>query len=157
MRYVLVDRIVSIAPRERLRAFKNVTATDALAVSSGPGMPHLPGAMLLESMAQAAGLLVIASQPVQAQPVLAKMHASPFASAPTPGDRVDMDAVLEELRSEGARLRVDASVDGHLITSAVIFLALVPVETAGQRELLASRLAALFPAWFPAPVAEASL
>ena len=155
MRYVLVDRILALTPRERLRAVKNVTATDGVAVSDGPGMPRLPGAMLLESMAQAAGLLVVASLSEAAQPVLAKVQAFAVSAPPRPGDRVELEASLDDLRPEGARLHVTAAVDGCVIASAVVVLALVHIDAEDQRALLASRLAALFPAWFAPAAPEA--
>ena len=155
MRYVLVDRVTELKPRERLHAWKNVTATDAAGTSSGGRMPRLPGAMLLESMAQAAGLLVIASVPEPAQPVLAKVQSFGMTVLPRAGDRVEIDAALDDLRIEGARLHVSAAIDDRAIASAVIFLALLPIESADQRARLTARLAVLFPEWF-APAVEAT-
>jgi len=151
----MVDRIVELIPRERVRAWKNVTATDAAAASINGGMPHLPGAMLLESMAQAAGLLVIASLTERAQPVLAKVQSFGMTVPPRSGDRIEIGATLDDLRPEGARLRVTADVDGRRIASAVVFLALIPIDGGEQRQRLASRLAVLFPEWF-APLIEAT-
>ncbi|WP_337129595.1 hypothetical protein, partial [Staphylococcus aureus] len=72
MRYVLIDRIAELVPRERLCAWKNVAASDALAATRPSGKIVLPASMMLEAMAQAAGLLVIASVDFGRQPVLAK-------------------------------------------------------------------------------------
>jgi 3-hydroxyacyl-[acyl-carrier-protein] dehydratase len=157
VRYVLVDRILSLTPHQHLRALKNVTATDEAAVSAGAGMPHLPAAMLLESMAQAAGLLVIASSATAVQPVLAKVQAFAMSSLARPGDRIVVDASLDDLRPEGARLRVTAGVDERTIASAVVLLALVGIDAPDEQQLLTARLAALFPAWFPRVTAEAAL
>jgi len=155
MRYVLVDRIVSLAPGVRLRAFKCVTATDGAAVSDGAGMPHLPGTMLLEAMAQTAGLLVVASTACASQPVLAKVQAFAMMRAPVAGDRIELHAVLEDMRAEGARLRVEAVVDDENIASADIFLGLLPIVRPEDRVLLGGRLAALFPDWFARSFQEA--
>lgn len=148
MRYIFVDRIVALAPGRRLRALKQVTATDGAVASYGDGMPALPGALLLEAMAQAAGLLAIASAPDAVQPVLAKVQGFAAAGQARAGDSVELDATLDDLRAEGCRATVRAAVGDRSLASATILLGLVPVDDAAERGLLQRRLEALFPGWF---------
>jgi 3-hydroxyacyl-[acyl-carrier-protein] dehydratase len=151
MRYVLIDRITALVPGQSLAAVKNVSYGDDMVTRYAPGLSALPAAMLLEAMAQAAGLLVAASITDPAQPVLAKVQ--PFSSYghARPGDCVAIRAELEELRSEGCRARVTASIDGRALADATIHLALIPLEgsTAGARApILRAVLADTFPEWF---------
>jgi 3-hydroxyacyl-[acyl-carrier-protein] dehydratase len=158
MRYILIDRIVSLEPGRSLRAFKLVSATDGFAAAYGDGMPALPASMLMEAMAQAAGLLAVRSVDTPSQPVLAKVQPFTARALARAGDRVDLEAVLDDLRPEGCRAAVTASVDGRVIATATIFLGFVPIEDAATETLLADRLAVLFPGWFdePAHVESAS-
>ena len=67
MRYVLIDRITALEPGRTLKAIKNVSLSDDLVARVRPGVSALPGSMVLEAMAQAAGLLVVASVQAPAQ------------------------------------------------------------------------------------------
>ena len=151
MRYILIDRIVSMEPGRSLRAFKLVSATDGFVATYGNGMPALPASMLMEAMAQAAGLLAVRSSDTPSQPVLAKVQPFTARGLARAGDRVDLEAVLEDLRPEGCRAAVTASVDGRVIANGTVFLGFVPIADAATEALLAHQLTVLFPGWFDEP------
>jgi 3-hydroxyacyl-[acyl-carrier-protein] dehydratase len=151
MRYVLIDRITALVPGQSLAAIKNVSHGDDLVSRYAPGLFALPAAMVLEAMAQAAGLLVAATITAPVQPVLAKVQPFSAYGHAHPGDCVTIRAELEELRREGCRARVAASIDGRALADATIFLALVPLEGAGDASraaTLRAMLADTFPEWF---------
>lgn len=151
MRYILIDRITALVPGHSLEAIKNVCQAEDLVSRDAAGRSALPAAMVLEAMAQAAGLLVAASIAVPAQPVLAKVQPFTAYGEARPGDAVAIRAELEELRAEGCRARVAASIDARPLADATIFLALVPLEGAGAASRAASMrtmLAETFPEWF---------
>jgi 3-hydroxymyristoyl/3-hydroxydecanoyl-(acyl carrier protein) dehydratase len=135
MRYVLIDRIVAVTPGHALRAVKNVSASDDLVTRYAPGVSALPASMVLEAMAQAAGLLVAATIGVRAQPVLAKVQPFEAHRLARPGDQIQLDAELEDLRDEGCRARVAASVDGQPLADAMIYLGFVPLEEGNASRL----------------------
>lgn len=154
MRYVLIDRITALEPGRLLTAIKNVSLTDDLVTRYGPGLFALPSSMVLEAMAQAAGLLLAASVDVSAQPVLAKVQPFTIFGEARPGDQVSVIALVEELRTEGCRARVMASVDGRPLAEATIYLALVALEQPGGEsrvDEMRAALADIFPEWFGAP------
>jgi 3-hydroxymyristoyl/3-hydroxydecanoyl-(acyl carrier protein) dehydratase len=150
MRYVLIDRIVSLEPGRSLTAYKHVTASDDMMTRYAPGVWALPSAMVLEAMAQAAGVLLAATIHAAAQPVLAKVRPFTAHGYARSGDRVDVHAELDELREEGCRTRVTASIDGRALAEATIYLALVPLgpDAADAAALLRAGLADAFPEWF---------
>jgi 3-hydroxyacyl-[acyl-carrier-protein] dehydratase len=153
MRYVLIDRITSLEAGRALTAVKNVSLSDDLVTRLGPGVSALRPSMVLEAMAQAAGLLAVASAPVPAQPVLAKVQPFTAFAPAVAGDRIELCAELQDLRAEGAKTRVMATVDGRPIAEATIYLALIPLDgpgNAGRAALLRERLADTFPDWFAA-------
>ena len=55
--FLLVDRVVEVVPGERIEAYKNLTINEPFFDGHFPGMPVFPGVLLLEAMAQAAGIL----------------------------------------------------------------------------------------------------
>lgn len=151
MRYVLIDRITALVPGQSLAAIKNVSYGDDLVTHYAPGLSALPAAMVLEAMAQAAGLLVAATMTAPAQPVLAKVQPFRAYGHPRPGDCVGIRAELEELRSEGCRARVACSIDGRPLADATIHLALIPLDgptAAARAKILRAMLADTFPEWF---------
>jgi 3-hydroxymyristoyl/3-hydroxydecanoyl-(acyl carrier protein) dehydratase len=159
MRYVLVDRITSLAPGQRITAIKNVSASDDLVTRYGHGLSAMPSTMVLEAMAQAAGLLTAASIDCAAQPMLAKVH--PFSSygLARSGDRIVLRAELDELRDEGCVCRATASIDERRLATATIYLALVPLSIFGggvSAEPLRLALADAFPGWFAARALQES-
>ena len=148
MRYVLIDRITALEPGRTLTAIKNVSVSDDLVGRLRPGVSALPGSMVLEAMAQAAGLLVIASTERATQPVLAKVQPFTAYADAVAGDQIRLRAELRDLRSEGARADVTATVGETTIADAVIYLGLMPVEDGGQAALMRERLADAFSEWF---------
>jgi len=151
VRYVLVDRITALEPGRTLTAIKNVSHSDDLVQRLAPGISALPASMLLEAMAQAAGLLVVASKSTPAQPVLAKVQPFTAHADAVVGDQVELRAELLDLRPEGARADVRATVGGTAIAEAVIYLGLIPFDgEAGEERtaLMRERLADTFPGWF---------
>jgi 3-hydroxyacyl-[acyl-carrier-protein] dehydratase len=152
MRYVLVDRITSLTPGRTLRAIKNVSAGDAMLTRYGPGTWMLPASMVLEAMAQAAGLLVIATLEEGALPVLAKVRPFSVYADALPGDQICLDVGLEELGHGGCRALVTASIEQRPLATATLYLALAPLDVSdfsGKRATaLRSALADAFPGWF---------
>ena len=147
MRYVLIDRITNIDPGRAIVALKNITATDALLNEYSAGVWALPPAMVLEAMAQAAGVLVAAAIDCRAQPVLAKIQPFSTERLAIPGDQVVVDVRIRELRDGGCRTEATARIGSALLAEAAIFLALVPVSDSGRAQLRA-RMARTFPGWF---------
>jgi 3-hydroxymyristoyl/3-hydroxydecanoyl-(acyl carrier protein) dehydratase len=151
MRYVLIDRITALVPGQSLAAIKHVGHGDDLVTRYAAGLSALPGAMLLEAMAQAAGLLVAATIVTPTQPVLAKVQPFTAYGDARPGDSVAIRVELEEIRSEGCRARVAASIDDRPLADATIYLALVPLEEGSadsRASVLRAALADTFPEWF---------
>jgi 3-hydroxymyristoyl/3-hydroxydecanoyl-(acyl carrier protein) dehydratase len=156
VRYVLIDRILAVTPGRALAAVKNVSASEDLVARYAPGVSALPASMVLEAMAQAAGLLVAATIGVRAQPVLAKVQPFEAHGLAAPGDQIRLDAELEELRDEGCRARVAASVGGRPLADATIYLGLVPLDE-GNASRLRHALADSFADFFDIePQVEAS-
>ena len=151
MRYVLIDRITSLERGRTITALKNVTASDGLVSQYAPDLWALPSSMVLESMAQAAGLLVASTIQFRAQPVLAKVQPFSTEGLAVPGDQVILCAELRTLRHAGCQTYATARVNSTLLAEASILLALVPHDNISRGEALRARIARTFPGWFDEP------
>jgi len=151
MRYVLIDRITALVPGQSLDAIKSVTHADDLVTRYAPGLFALPATMVLEAMAQAAGLLAGASVTTMVQPLLAKVQPFTAYRDARPGDRVAIRAEIAEIRSEGCRTQVSASTDDGRLADATIYLAFFPLDgdgAASRAATLRAMLADMYPRWF---------
>jgi 3-hydroxymyristoyl/3-hydroxydecanoyl-(acyl carrier protein) dehydratase len=149
MRYVLIDRILRLEPGRYLRGYKLVTWTDSVVIDYGR-ISVLPSSMLLETMAQAAGLLLASTLAGREQPVLAKVRPFTAHGYARPGDRIDVDVRLDELRDAGCRAQATATIEGRPLADATVFLARIALtdDAAATAQLLREGLADAFPEWF---------
>lgn len=114
-----VDRILEIASGERIVALKNITANEPHLQGHFPGNPLMPGVLLLEAMAQTAGLLL----PAGSSAYLAQIKEARFRRPVVPGDQVRIEAARLIGLGSLHRFSVAAIVEGRLVASAEIVLA----------------------------------
>jgi 3-hydroxyacyl-[acyl-carrier-protein] dehydratase len=114
-----VDRIVELTPGKRVVALKNVTVGDPHLQGHFPGNPVMPGVLLVEAMAQTAGLLL----PDGSSAVLAQIRDARFRRPVVPGDQVRIE--VEPIGRLGGlhRFSAKASVDGSTAAEAELVLA----------------------------------
>ncbi len=115
-----IDRVLEITPRERIVALKNVTSNEPPLEGHFPGNPLMPGVLLLEAMAQTAGLLL----PAGSSAFLAQIKEARFRRPVVPGDQIRIEAA--QLTGLGAlhRFAVKAFVEGAAAAEAEIVLAI---------------------------------
>ena len=119
--FLLIDGIVSCEPGKSIAAVKNVTMNEQHFLGHFPGHPVMPGVLILEAMAQAAGVLVWESvAPGERDFILylAGVENARFRRPATPGDRIDISVDLVLRRRNLWRFDTRAEVDGNLIASA---------------------------------------
>jgi 3-hydroxyacyl-[acyl-carrier-protein] dehydratase len=116
-----VDRVLEIVPGDRVVALKNVTGNDPYLQDHFPGNPLMPGVLLVESMAQTAGLLL----PEGSAAVLAQIKEARFRSPVIPGDQIRIEAVRRGGLGALHRFEVVALVNGIPAAEAELVLAVV--------------------------------
>jgi 3-hydroxyacyl-[acyl-carrier-protein] dehydratase len=125
--FLLVDRVVEIKAGESILAYKNLSANEAFFNGHFPDNPVFPGVLLLEAMAQTAGILGFYSQ----NKTIADGTTYYFAGADNlrfrrscvPGDRVMLRATVISQRRGIWKFDVSAEVDGELAAEATILCA----------------------------------
>ena len=126
--FLLVDRVLELAPGKRIRAIKNVTINEPFFQGHFPGMPVMPGVLVVEAMAQAGGLLTQLSNPAAAAKsdklfYLVKVDNARFSRMVVPGDVLDIEVTLKRTIRNMAQYIGVARVDGKEAASAEILCA----------------------------------
>lgn len=123
----LVDAVTSFEPGRRISAIKNVTINEDFFQGHFPEAPLMPGVLLIESLTQAATLLLLCDgeQVRNARTVLRRVTGTKFRRQVTPGDQVVLDVEVRRRRGAMVRLSAVASVAGQVATEAELHVALV--------------------------------
>jgi 3-hydroxymyristoyl/3-hydroxydecanoyl-(acyl carrier protein) dehydratase len=134
MRYLLLDRIVTLRPPELATAVKCVSLADDVFVDHFPGHPVMPGALLLEALAQLGGVLVEATMRERGldhlHAILTMVDRARFRQVVRPGDRVELQAIGLAAGEDGGQVRGLANVDGKLAVEAELTFTLMPITNA---------------------------
>src|SRR5256885_14203275 len=108
MRFVFVDRIIAVVPGRSIETRRNVSATEDVFADHFPGFPILPGALIVETLGQAAELLIGMSHDWTRVGRLGRLARALFRHFVRPGDLL---RVRCELRSSAGPSGVAASVE----------------------------------------------
>ena len=125
--FLLVDRIIEYEPGKRVVGIKNVTLNEPFFQGHFPGAPVMPGVLIVESMAQTAGVMMLANLPDRDQKLVffTGIDGAKFRRPVVPGDQLRLELTVLRLRPRYIKLRGEAYVDGHLVAEAEISSSLV--------------------------------
>jgi 3-hydroxyacyl-[acyl-carrier-protein] dehydratase len=119
--FLLVDRIIEIEPGKRIVGIKNVTYNEPFFPGHFPGHPIMPGVLIVEAMAQAAGVLVFKSIPEErfGQAVyFLGIDNVRFRKPVTPGDQLRLEIEITKHHQAIWGCKGKALVDGKLVAEA---------------------------------------
>ena len=124
--FLLVDRILECIPGERVRGLKNVTMNEPFFQGHFPGLPIMPGVLIIEAMAQTGCILAFETMaanknvPYDAgSPVFfMAMDRVRFRKPVVPGDQLIMDLTLLRTRGNAAKIKGIATVDDQVVAEA---------------------------------------
>jgi len=102
MRWIWIDKFIEFESGRRARAIKNVTLAEEHLHDHFPGYPVMPACLLIEGMAQTAGILVGEARGFAENVILAKIRKAEFDGYAVPGDQIRFDAVLETIDDRAA-------------------------------------------------------
>ena len=125
--FLLIDRVVEVNPGESIIAYKNLSVNEPFFTGPFPDNPIFPGVLLLEAMAQAAGILGFCTQGKTNEDGSTYYFAGAdnvrFRRPCVPGDRVMLRAALVSQRRGIWKFEVSSDVDGDMAGSATILCA----------------------------------
>jgi 3-hydroxyacyl-[acyl-carrier-protein] dehydratase len=125
--FLLVDRVLECVPGHRVRALKNVTMNEPYFQGHFPHRPVMPGVIIIEALAQAAGVLAFVTAGVYPDEnsvfYFVGIDKARFRRPVGPGDQLILQATLERNLRGIWKLAAVASVDGAEAASAELMLA----------------------------------
>ena len=102
MRWIWIDAFAEFESGQRASAIKNITLAEEHLHDHFPGYPVMPACLLIEGMAQTAGILVGEARGFAENVILAKIRKAEFDDYAVPGDQIRFDAVLETIDERAA-------------------------------------------------------
>ena len=141
---LMVDRILEIS-EDTVVGIKNVTVNEPHFTGHFPGYPVMPGVMIIEAMAQVAGILVATVAPHTRGRImfLASIEDAKFRKPVVPGDQLRIEMKLMRLKHTIAKMQGVATVDGQVAAEATLMCKLTDQLAANQpaREVTEPQLA----------------
>lgn len=102
MRWIWIDSFVEFESGKRAAAVKNVTLAEDYLHDHFPGFPVMPATLLIEGMAQTAGILVGEARGFKENVILAKIRRAEFSGYAMPGDQIRYEAAIESIDERAA-------------------------------------------------------
>jgi len=104
MRWIWIDKFVEFTPRTSATAVKNVTLAEEHLHDLYPAFPIVPHSLIVEGMAQTAGILVGEARNFAEKVILAKIGRATFHRLVRPGDTITYNARIDQLSEQGASI-----------------------------------------------------
>ena len=127
--FLLVDRVLELDPGKSIVGIKNVTFNEPFFPGHFPGRPIMPGVLMVEAMAQVAGVLVYKSTTESDDNLVYFMsiEKAKFRKPVTPGDQLRLEVQALQSRGKVWKFKGEAKVDGKVVCEAE-FMAMTTKE-----------------------------
>jgi len=116
--FLLVDRVLDIEPNVRITAIKNVTMNEQFFVGHFPGNPVMPGVLIIEAMAQTAGILAYKSGIQGRHVYFLTIEKAKFRKPVTPGDQLRFEVKVVHSRGSVWKFSGEAYIGDKLAAEA---------------------------------------
>src|SRR5438105_407666 len=112
MRWIWIDKFTEFTPRASATALKNVTLAEEHLHDLYPAFPIVPHSLIIEGMAQTAGILVGEARNFEEKVILAKIGRATFHRLVRPGETILFNAKVEQLSEHGASISGTVNLAG---------------------------------------------
>jgi 3-hydroxyacyl-[acyl-carrier-protein] dehydratase len=113
MRWIWIDRFVEFESGKRAVAIKNVTLAEEHLHDQFPAFPVMPASLMIEGMAQTAGILVGEARQFEEKVILAKIRRANFSDVVRPGQQLRYEATIEAITEQAAQTSGTIYCDGQ--------------------------------------------
>lgn len=127
--FLLVDAILEMEP-ERIVGVKNVSVNEPYFPGHFPDFPVMPGVLIVEAMAQVAGVLVLKQMEDRKNKLvlLATIEEAKFRRPVRPGDQLRIEMKVTKRKASVAKMHGTATVDGNVVAEAIVMCKLASRE-----------------------------
>jgi len=135
--FLMIDRVIDLVPRQRIVAIKNVTINEPYFQGHFPGLPIMPGVLIVEAVAQAGGALLLTEVEDRDQKlmVFTGIERARFRRPVSPGDQLRIEVEVKSWRMNAVRMEGKAYVGEKRVAEATVTCQLVPrTQTANAGE-----------------------
>ena len=139
MRWLWVDRFTEFVSGSHARGFKNVSLAEEAIDDYSLGYPMLPPTLIIESMAQMGGVLVLQHFDFKKRAVLAKVGKAKYHFPACTGDRLEYHVRLDAVQEDGATIIGQSHIDGKLQADVDLMFAFLGRRTNRRRTALRAR------------------
>jgi 3-hydroxyacyl-[acyl-carrier-protein] dehydratase len=135
--FLLVDRVVELEPGKRIVALKNVTINEPYFVGHFPHVPVMPGVLMIEALAQAAGILSFETMGRRSDAssvyYFVGIDGARFKRPVGPGDQLRLEVEIVRIARSIWKYAARATVDGAVAAEAELMCTLREIAPAAAR------------------------
>jgi 3-hydroxyacyl-[acyl-carrier-protein] dehydratase len=122
--FLLIDEVLELVPGERVVALKHVRGDEWYFRGHFPGRPVMPGVLIVEAMAQTGAVAVLSEEENRGRIALfAGIDDTRFKRIVEPGEELQLECTLEQVRGPIGKGKARATVDGQLAARATLTFA----------------------------------
>jgi 3-hydroxyacyl-[acyl-carrier-protein] dehydratase len=138
--FLLIDRLMEFERKKRIVAIKNVTINEPFFAGHFPSFPIMPGVLIVESIAQAGGALLLTEIPDRDSKlmVFTGIERAKFRRPVVPGDQLRIEITVLNWKPRAVRMQGRCTVEGKLACEAIVMCQLVPRQKEASAEAAAS-------------------
>ena len=131
MRWIWIDKFIEFTPRTSATALKNCTLAEEHLHDLYPDFPIVPHSLMVEGMAQTAGILVGEARQFKEKVILAKVGKAVFHRLVRPGDTILFKASVEQLNEQGASISGRVECAGGLVAEIELMFSHIDQNMSG--------------------------
>jgi 3-hydroxyacyl-[acyl-carrier-protein] dehydratase len=132
MRWIWIDKFTEFTSRTSATAVKNVTLAEEQLHDLYPDFPIYPHSLIVEGMAQTAGILVGEAGGFAEKVILAKIGRATFHQLVRPGDTLTFSAKIEQFSEQGASASGTVTTDGKVVAEIELMFSHIDQNMAGM-------------------------
>src|ERR1700756_3836226 len=133
MRWLWIDKFTEFTSRTSATTIKNVTMAEEHLHDLYPDFPIVPHSLIVEGMAQTAGILVGEARNFQEKVILAKVGRATFHRLVRPGDTVLFHAKIDQLSEHGASISGRVEANGELVAEIELMFSHIDNNLSGAQ------------------------
>ena len=131
MRWIWIDKFTEFTSRQSATAVKNVSLAEEHLHDLYPAFPIVPHSLIVEGMAQTAGILVGEARNFEEKVILAKIGRATFHRLVRPGDTIEYAAKIDQLNEQGASISGTVKAGGELVAEIELMFSHIDQNMAG--------------------------